>query len=69
MKIKVELELEDALSLCTLFVAVMEIGGQNIGNDPILYSNLSRITNDFQNQVIAKTPLEELEKIKANPKI
>jgi len=58
MKIKIELELEDAMELVTLHVAAMQNITQNIGDNPLLYSKLARVTNTFLNEVVDKTPDE-----------
>jgi len=66
MKLSIELEAEDWLSLCSLHASFMEVANTNIGEDPITYSKAARITNEIQAQVIRKLPMDEFEKIKAN---
>lgn len=66
MILKLEIEAEDALELLALHAAVQELAVLNIGNDPIGYSKMSRITNAFFMEVIKRLPLSEFERIKNN---
>jgi hypothetical protein len=64
MKIKLELEAEDALELCKIHAAVMDIAKENIGNDPLHYSSAARVTNNFFDEVVKRLPMDEFKRIK-----
>jgi len=66
MKLSIEMDAEDWLSLCSLHASFMEVANTNIGEDPITYSKAARITNEIQNQVIRKMPMDEFERIKSS---
>lgn len=63
MKLKIEMESEDWLDLCKLHKDVMEVITANMAQDPLAYSSAARLTNEILNQVIAKMPYGELDKI------
>lgn len=64
MKLSIEMESEDWLELCRLHYQVMEIITKNMAQNPIAYSTAARLTNDVFNQVCAKIPYMELDRIK-----
>jgi hypothetical protein len=64
MKLSIEMEAEDWLDLCKLHHDVMEVMTPNMGVDPLAYSSAANLTNTIQNQVFAKIPLAELNRIK-----
>lgn len=64
MKLSIEMESEDWLELCRLHHQVMEIISKNIAENPLAYSTAARLTNEVFNQVCAKMPYNELDKIK-----
>jgi len=66
MKLSIEMDAEDWLSLCSFHACVMQIVNSNIAEDPITYSKVARITNEILNQVCIKTPTDEFERIKAS---
>lgn len=65
MKLKLEIEAEDALELCKLHAALMEVGAENMGHSPLEYSTAARITNDFFAEVVRKLPMDEFERIRS----
>jgi hypothetical protein len=50
-ELSVTLSLSDWLDLCALHEAVRAIAVKNLGNDPLSYSKISRITNEIESQV------------------
>jgi hypothetical protein len=66
MKLSIEMEAEDWLSLCSFHACIMEMAVKNIGNDPITYSKTARITNEIMEQIVRKIPNEEFERIKSD---
>lgn len=51
MNISIVLDSQDWLDLCAIHAAVQQIASKNIGQDPLLYSKVSRITNVIEQQV------------------
>jgi hypothetical protein len=68
MKLSIEMEAEDWLNLCALHQEVMEIITSNMANDPIAYSSAARITNQVFDQMVAKIPAAEMDRIAAKRK-
>lgn len=68
MKLTIELESDDALSLCSLVKVAMDTIVTDIGKDPLLYSRAARITNEVNEQVIRQITPEEFAKIKERRK-
>lgn len=68
MKLKLEIEAKEALELCGIHKAFMDVVVKNIGFFPIEYSKAARVTNNFFNEFVNKIPMEEIEKIKQENK-
>ncbi len=63
MKLSIEMEAEDWLSLCKMHKDVMEVITQNMSQDPLAYSSAARLTNQIFDQVWKKIPSSELDRI------
>ncbi len=68
MKLSIEMNSEDWLSMCCFHAAMMEVVIQNMAEDPLIYSKMARITNDLQYKVAMKMPPGEIDRIKAKDK-
>lgn len=51
-KIAIELDRNDAVFVLGIFDAFLKQFSDNIGEDPLLYSKLSRINNEIQRQLL-----------------
>lgn len=64
MLLKLEIDSEDALQLVSLHYAFMQKASDMIGDDPLFYSKVARITNNFLQEVTKQTPLEEIKRLR-----
>lgn len=51
-KISIELDKNDAVFVLSIFDAFLKQFSGHIGEDPLLYSKLSRINNEIQEQLL-----------------
>jgi predicted transcriptional regulator len=63
MKISIRMEAEDALELCKLHKEVMDLVVENMGNDPIAYSTMSKLTNMFYSEVVNSIPYDKTDEV------
>lgn len=65
MKVNIELESDDALTLCSLAKVAMDEIVEKMGEHPLLYSKGARVTNEVVSQVYGQvTPVEMAEILK-----
>jgi hypothetical protein len=63
MKISIEMEAEDWLSLAAILHCFMGMAVENMANNPIAYSNAARITNIINKEVGSKVPEQVLDEV------
>lgn len=63
MKVSIEMEAEDWLSVAAIMGAFMGIAASNIGNHPIAYSNGARVYNQLRELLDKAIPQQVVDEV------
>lgn len=63
MKVSIEMESDDWITLVATQMAYMEVAAKNIAETPLAYSRAAEVTDKLKDQVIHRIPTEEFDAV------